>query len=282
MSNTRPLFLDVPLDRHAKQANLPHIYRMQVSLSISEAARRSGINRRTLQRWIREGLVKADERGHITLESLESVATRPKKAGRPAGQNLPSEAEWMRLVKLEKRPEMLAKIVNQMLIKHHEELVKCLPIEQRQQALKALHWNPITEDPMTPGQAQAYIESQFLKPERWRKKWQQMRPFLAKQYPGAEIVTWDNRLEYVHDDSGQPLREFYLVEEPISSKDLMTWGDLAEIVGAPVYIVPAMHRRDNHRAVVNVRMVRDGDRISRHPKLKHRGHQPRIQGGGGS
>ncbi len=266
---------------------MPHIYRMQVSLSISEAARRSGINRRTLQRWIREGLAEADERGQITLESLESAATRPKKAGRPAGQNLPSEVEWMRLVNREKRPEMLAKIVNQMLIKHHEELVKCLPIEQRQKALEVLRWNPITEDPMTPGMAQAYIESQFLKPESWRKKWQQMRTFLAKQYPGAEIVAWDDRERFVMSEATAE-RGFHVASENIEDRILLypssplSWGELAASVGAPVYIAPAMGRKDKHLVLVEEKVIRGGDRISRHPKLKHRGHQPRIQGGGGS
>lgn len=268
------MLLDVPLDRRQKSGNLPHIYRMHEALSLSEASRRSGINRRTLQRWIREGLVTTNERGLITLESVESAAARPKKAGRPAGQNLPSEAEWMRLLNRENRPDVLAKIVEKLTRKHHEELVKCLPIEQRAEAMEGLY-NPLTQEPLRPGAAKIYIENTFQKPEGQRREWQQMRPRLAKKYPGAVIVEWDKRADFVV-GATMAAEGFARCDQDIDTDKLLnpsrtlSWGELASSMRAPVYIAPAMTTPDKHLALVKKAQVRDGDTISPSPKLKHR------------
>jgi len=192
----------------------------------------------------------------------------------------------MRLLKRENRPQMLAKIVNQMLIKHHEELVKCLPIEQRQKALDDLRVDPFYKEPPSPERAKAFIEGGFIKPARERKEWEQIKTAIAKKYPRGKVVEYDEAENFIEGLSCAG--GFHFFYSPIEPEKLLrpsirfSWGELAELVGAPVYVVPAMDRRDKHQAVVNAKMVRDGDRISRHPKLKHRGHQPRIQGGGGS
>lgn len=244
---------------------------MHEPLSLSEASRLSGINRRTLQRWIRDGLVTTNERGHITLESVESAAARPKKAGRPAGQNLPGEAEWMRLLNRENRPDVLAKIVEKITRKHHEELVKCLPPEQRTEALKAILAYPFSETE----RARAEVENSFLIPEQRRKEWQQMQPELTKKYPGAVIVPWEERTEFI-EFGAVPAKGLHRTTARIEKERLLqpskplTWGELARPMGARVYIVPAMETPDKHLALVEEKVVRTGDSISPAPKLKLR------------
>jgi hypothetical protein len=60
-----------------------------MNLTITEAAERSGINRRTIQRWIKNGLLEKDFNGGVSMQAIKDAANKPKKSGRPL--NKPTE-----------------------------------------------------------------------------------------------------------------------------------------------------------------------------------------------
>lgn len=56
----------------------------QATFSVSEAARLLGVNRRTIQRWVRAGALHQWPSGRVTLEDAAKLMARKKRAGRPA------------------------------------------------------------------------------------------------------------------------------------------------------------------------------------------------------
>lgn len=116
-------------------------------------------------------------------------------------------------------------------------------------------------EPMAPGQAKNVIELQFVLPEKWRKAWAVLEPKLKKKLKvmeGFHFVPWEQRMEFVQGNSGQPLPEFEFatVMRPRSS---VTWGEAAVKLEVPRYVVPAPQHVDGHVLLVNVRMIRDAE-----------------------
>jgi hypothetical protein len=262
MSKTLALFLDVPLDSEPKRFNLSHICRMSEALPISEAARRAGIDRRTLQRWHRQGLITLDAGGRVTMESVQAAMSRPKKAGRPAGQRTE------RLDVLRRRADEAAK-------RYFDELVKKVPADKRAKARAMILQDNITGQPMGPGQAEALIQEAYLKPLRWEKEWKTLIPQLLRKTPNAQFVAWEKREEYVMGDA-LPQGAFARAEEYIdaallvNSRQPVKWGELAVQYGVHLLIAPALASTAKHLVLVDMKLVKLADRQSPRPKLSGR------------
>lgn len=123
------------------------------------------------------------------------------------------------------------------------ELLLSVDEAQRREAVQEVLRDQVTGEPMSHGQAKAYIDSVYLQPAKRRKKWEGMMPKLRKQYSvgaGYQVVTWENRDEYVQGDSGQPWPEYEFADAycPRDAKR-RRWMDRAQAVEVPVLLVPA-------------------------------------------
>jgi len=174
-------------------------------------------------------------------------------------------------------------------------LMRQLSKEQMELAMDGVLNNPITQEPMTEGQARVYIENQFLKPERWRKKWavesiKLKRKMVADGMDAGliDVVEWEDREQFVMSEA-LPQSAYALCEEHIEDGLLvkpgepMTWGALALSLGVPWHLAPAMARKEEHVLVVKVSAVKDADSTSAEKVLRGRGKaaaQQRNEEGG--
>lgn len=162
-------------------------------------------------------------------------------------------------------------------------LMRQLSKEQMELAMDGVLNNPITQEPMTEGQARVYIENQFLKPMRWRKEWEVLcLKVKRKLVTGGmdaglvDVVQWEDREQFVMSEA-LPQSAYALCEEHIEDGLLvkpgepMTWGALALSLGVPWHVAPAMARSEKHVLVVKVRAVKDADSTSAEKVLRGRG-----------
>lgn len=166
-------------------------------------------------------------------------------------------------------------------------LMRQLSKEQMELAMDGVLNNPITQEPMTEGQARVYIENQFLKPERWRKKWavesiRLKRKLVADGMDAGliDVVAWQDREQFVMSEA-LPQSAYALCEEHIEDGLLlkpgepMTWGALALSLGVPWHLVPAMARKEEHVLIVKMSAVKDADSTSAEKVLRGRGEKGR-------
>ena len=170
-------------------------------------------------------------------------------------------------------------------------LMRQLSKEQMELAMDGVLNNPITQEPMTEGQARVYIENQFLKPERWRKKWavesiKLKRKLVADGMDAGliDVVEWKDRKQFVMSES-LPQSAYALCEEHIEDGLLvkpgepMTWGALALSLGVPWHLAPAMARKEEHVLIVKMSAVKDADSTSAERVLRGRGEKGKVETG---
>lgn len=168
-------------------------------------------------------------------------------------------------------------------------MLRQLTKEQMELAMDGVLNNPITQEPMTEGQARVFIENQFLKPERWRKEWAVLAPKLKRQFMGIgwdgmliDVVTWEDREQFVMSEA-LPQSAYALCEEHIEDSLLvnpgepMTWGKLAMNLGVPWHVAPAMARIQKHVCIVKISAVKDADSTSEVRLLKGRGEKGKVE-----
>jgi ParB-like chromosome segregation protein Spo0J len=168
-------------------------------------------------------------------------------------------------------------------------LMRQLSKEQMELAMDGVLNNPITQEPMTEGQARVYIENQFLKPMRWRKKWavesiKLKRKLVADGMDAGliDVVEWQDREQFVMSEA-LPQSAYALCEEHIEDGLLvkpgepMTWGALALSLGVPWHLAPAMARKEEHVLVVKVSAVKDADSTSAERVLRARGEKGKVE-----
>lgn len=164
-------------------------------------------------------------------------------------------------------------------------LMRQLSKDQMELAMDGVLNNPITQEPMTEGQARVYIENQFLKPERWRKKWavesiKLKRKLVADGMDAGliDVVEWEDREQFVMSEA-LPQSAYALCEEHIEDGLLvkpgepMTWGALALSLGVPWHLAPAMARKEEHVLIVKMSAVKDADSTSAERVLRSRGEK---------
>lgn len=162
-------------------------------------------------------------------------------------------------------------------------LMRQLSKEQMELAMDGVLNNPITQEPMTEGQARVYIENQFLKPERWRKEWAVLSVKVKRKLVAGgmdvglvDVIEWEQREEFVMSEA-LPQTAYALCEEHIEDSLLvnpgepMTWGALALALGVPWHVAPAMARTEKHVCLVRVSAVKDADSTSAEKVLRGRG-----------
>lgn len=162
-------------------------------------------------------------------------------------------------------------------------LLRQLSKEQMELAMDGVLMNPITQEPMTEGQAKVYIENQFLKPERWRKEWAVLAIKLKRKLVAGgmdaglvDVVAWEDREQFVMSEA-LPQSAYVLCEEHIEDALLvnpgepMTWGDLARSLGVPWHLAPAMARGEKHLLIVKMSAVKDADSTSAEKVLRGKG-----------
>jgi hypothetical protein len=168
-------------------------------------------------------------------------------------------------------------------------LMRQLSKEQMELAMDGVMNNPITQEPMTEGQARVYIENQFLKPERWRKKWavesiKLKRKLVADGMDAGliDVVEWKDREQFVMSEA-LPQSAYALCEEHIEDGLLvkpgepMTWGALALSLGVPWHLAPAMARKEEHVLIVKMSAVKDADSTSAERVLRGRGEKAKVE-----
>lgn len=168
-------------------------------------------------------------------------------------------------------------------------LMRQLSKEQMELAMDGVLNNPITQEPMTEGQARVYIENQFLKPERWRKKWavesiKLKRKLVADGMDAGliDVVAWQDREQFVMSEA-LPQSAYALCEEHIEDGLLvkpgepMTWGALALSLGVPWHLAPAMARKEEHVLIVKISAVKDADSTSAEKVLRGRGEKGKVE-----
>lgn len=170
-------------------------------------------------------------------------------------------------------------------------LMRQLSKEQMELAMDGVLNNPITQEPMTEGQARVYIENQFLKPMRWRKEWEVLcLKVKRKLVTGGmdagliDVVQWEDREQFVMSEA-LPQSAYALCEEHIEDGLLvkpgepMTWGALALSLGVPWHVAPAMARTEKHVLVVKMSAVKDADSTSAEKVLRGRGEKGKAETG---
>ncbi len=170
-------------------------------------------------------------------------------------------------------------------------MLRQLTKEQMELAMDGVLNNPITQEPMTEGQARVYIENQFLKPERWRKKWavesiKLKRKLVADGMDAGliDVVEWKDREQFVMSEA-LPQSAYALCEEHIEDGMLvkpgepMTWGALALSLGVPWHLAPAMARKEEHVLIVKMSAVKDADSTSAERVLRGRGEKGKVETG---
>lgn len=133
-------------------------------------------------------------------------------------------------------------------------------------AVQLVLCDPVTNEPMSHGAAVAAIDAQFVKPAQWRRAWQELEIKLKKKerrvIDGYHYVPWDQRLDYVLGETGQPEPSYEFAEDYVPRDPQgRTWGAKAKDLGVPVYVVPAPRHEDKHVCVVSARMVRDAEAV---------------------
>jgi len=153
-------------------------------------------------------------------------------------------------------------------------LLREMTPEMIQEAMPSLLTNPITQEPMTEGQAKVFLEYNYLRPLRWRKEWEvlslKVKRELMKKAAGADVtldvVAWEQREEFVMSDA-LPQSAYAMAEEHIDDSLLvkpgepMTWGTLALALGVPWHVCPAFARAEKHLVLVRMSAVRDADSV---------------------
>jgi len=166
------------------------------------------------------------------------------------------EAVWKGLVSLE-----VADLMRQLCSK-----------ERQEEALEMILHDKITGQPMSGAQAKVLLQEVFLKPMRWEKEWAKMVPGLRKKHDGAQIVAWEDRVDYVLGDA-LPQGHLARAEEYIESGEMvnpaepLTWGGLAAVYGVPVFIAPAMAISAKHLVLVPMKAVREADAGAEEPRM---------------
>ena len=153
--------------------------------------------------------------------------------------------------------------------------------ERQREATQMVLHDAVSGEPMSAAQSKRVIEEQFLKPERWRKKWEGMLPGLKRKHKvvdGFQYVAFEDRHEYVQAEVGMPQGGYVLAEDFIEDSMLvdasepMTWGDLAVAHGATLFVCPAPNHVDGYVILVLRKMVMDAE------EAKDAGWKLRVKG----
>jgi hypothetical protein len=167
-------------------------------------------------------------------------------------------------------------------------LMRQLSKEQMELAMDGVLNNPITQEPMTEGQAKVYIENQFLKPERWRKEWVVLAPKIKRKLIGQgweadriDVVAWEDREQFVMSEA-VPVGSYMMWDEYIEDAlmlnpgEPMTWGKLAHDLGVPWHLAPAAARVEKHLCLVKLSAVKDADSTSAERVLRGKGETRKV------
>lgn len=141
-------------------------------------------------------------------------------------------------------------------------------VEAQREAVQMVLHDAVTKEPMSTAQARHFIEETYLKPARWRKAWLAGLPKLKKKHPvadGFQFVEWEQRGQFVAGEVGYCLQGYRMADEHIEAALLMnpkepqTWGGLAQVHQAAIYVVAAPNHKEGYVLVVDQAMVRDAE-----------------------
>lgn len=137
----------------------------------------------------------------------------------------------------------------------------------RDEALQMVLHDSVTGAPMAPAQAKALIETRFVRPLKWRDEWRRRSAEIVRDYGDGHVgIRWEERLQYVLSETGEPAPGYAWADEFVADNRLVNprepirWGDLAQLRGAPIYVVPAPRHENDHVVLVRERMVMDAER----------------------
>ncbi|NBT32386.1 MAG: hypothetical protein EBT13_10950 [Rhodobacteraceae bacterium] len=149
--------------------------------------------------------------------------------------------------------------------------------DKQEEALGMVLKCRLTGQPMGTAQARVFLQEAYLKPQRWQKQWSDLIGKLAKklraQFSWLIFVSWEEREEYVMSEA-MPMTGLMRVDEYIDSELLqnpgepMTWGQVANVYGVPVFAAPAMVTEAKHLVMVHAKAIRDADSTSEKPILR--------------
>lgn len=142
-----------------------------------------------------------------------------------------------------------------------ELLMQVPDVKARRDATQMILKDLETGEPMSHGQAKAYIQAHYVLPEKWRKEWAATEVKLKKKFKvsaGHHYVAWEERMSFIMGESGQPEPGFEFATT-FAPKDRSgrTFGEMAIAFEVPIYVVPAPLHKDGHVALVNAAMLRD-------------------------
>ena len=138
-----------------------------------------------------------------------------------------------------------------------EMLIRLDDSAERAEVLQLILRNPETGKPMTPADADREIK-QRLDEKRNHAEWEKLRVKLMKTLKvidGYQYIGWDEREEYILDDSGHPGGGYQYATARESEQG--TFGEVAEKLSVPRLVVPAPWRKDLHVVLVSLKMMRD-------------------------
>lgn len=130
--------------------------------------------------------------------------------------------------------------------------------------------NSITGEPMTEQQAKVYLDQRFFIPQEQRRKWLEAMAKMQKTKhrlcDGFSYVSWEQRDQFVME--GAIAQTAYArADEHIAEKEMidpgkpMTWGQLAQALGVPIFVAPAPNADGKYLLLVRTSAVRDADGV---------------------
>lgn len=145
---------------------------------------------------------------------------------------------------------------------HVAELVlQVQTVAERKEAVQLVLHDTVNNEPLAFKAAKRLIEMKFILPRKWLEAWVKKSAALKKKHrvsDGFIYVDFNQRMEYVLGDSGQPQPEFELADNPMP-KDPQSrlWGEVAKELEVPIYITPAPLHCEGYVMLVQKRMIRD-------------------------
>jgi ParB/RepB/Spo0J family partition protein len=145
---------------------------------------------------------------------------------------------------------------------HVAELVLQVPdAADRKEAVQLVLHDAVTNEPLGFKAAKNLIEYTFVRPRKWLENWIKKQGTLKKKFrvsDGYQIVEFEQRMEYVLGEQGQPQPEYELADIPMPKDSLgRLWEEVAKELQVPIFVCPAPLHVDGHVLLVNKRMIRD-------------------------
>lgn len=138
-----------------------------------------------------------------------------------------------------------------------ELLIKLDESAERAEVLQLILRNPETNKPMTPADAEREIKQRLCE-KRNHAEWEKLRVKLMngdlKVIDGYQYIGWNERADYILDDSGHPAGGYQYAAARESDEG--TYGEMAAKLSVPRLVVPAPWRKDMYVVLVGVKMLR--------------------------